>query len=127
MVGRGQSLESNALVSSVTRRDVLIIGAGAAASSAIGVSANAQQADAERHGISAFGDLKYPADFKNFDYVNVNAPKGGTFSQIGPSRQFNQSFLTFNTLNSYILRGDAAQGMEPVSYTHLTLPTILRV
>jgi microcin C transport system substrate-binding protein len=34
------------------------------------------------------------------------------FSQIGPSRQFNQNFLTFNSLNSYILKGDAAQGME---------------
>ena len=34
------------------------------------------------------------------------------FSQIGPSRQYNQNFLTFNSLNSYILRGDAAQGME---------------
>jgi microcin C transport system substrate-binding protein len=44
--------------------------------------------------------------------VNPNAPKGGIFSQIGPSRQFNQSFLTFNSLNSYILRGDAAQGLE---------------
>ena len=69
-------------------------------------------ADAERHGISAFGDLKYPADFPHFDYVDPNAPKGGLFSQIGPSRQFNQGFLTFNSLNSYILRGDAAQGME---------------
>src|SRR5262245_45420154 len=83
VVRRRQSLESNALVNHPTRRDVLIIGAGAAASSAIGFRADAQ--DAERHGISAFGDLKYPADFKNFDYVNVNAPKGGTFSQIGPS------------------------------------------
>ena len=34
------------------------------------------------------------------------------FSQIGPNRQFNQSFQTFNSLNSYILKGDAAQGME---------------
>ena len=34
------------------------------------------------------------------------------FSQIGASRQFNQSFQTFNSLNSYILRGDAALGME---------------
>ena len=33
-------------------------------------------------------------------------------SPIGPSRQFNQSFMTFNSLNSYILKGDAAQGME---------------
>lgn len=96
-----------------TRRDVLIIGAGAAASSAIGFRAGAQPApDAERHGISAFGDLKYPADFPHFDYVDPKAPKGGTFSQIGPSRQYNQNFLTFNSLNSFILRGDAAQGME---------------
>ncbi len=34
------------------------------------------------------------------------------FSQIGPTRQFNQNFLTFNSLNSFILKGDAAQGME---------------
>jgi microcin C transport system substrate-binding protein len=34
------------------------------------------------------------------------------FSQIGPNRQFNQSFQTFNSLNSFILKGDAAQGME---------------
>ena len=66
----------------------------------------------ERHGISAFGDLKYSADFAHFDYVNPDAPKGGTFSLIGTNRQNNQNFLTFNTLNSYILRGDAALGME---------------
>ena len=40
--------------------------------------------DAERiivsHGISAFGDLKYPKDFPHFDYVNPDAPKGGTMS-----------------------------------------------
>ena len=62
--------------------------------------------------MSAFGDLKYPADFPHFNYVNPNAPKGGMFSQIGPNRQFNQSFQTFNSLNSFILKGDAAQGME---------------
>ena len=62
--------------------------------------------------MSAFGDLKYPADFTHFDYVDPNAPKGGSFSQIGPNRQYNQNFLTFNSLNGYILRGDAAQGME---------------
>jgi len=67
---------------------------------------------ADRHGMSAFGDLNYPADFPYFNYVNPKAPKGGVFSQIGPNRQFNQSFQTFNSLNSYILKGDAAQGME---------------
>ena len=66
----------------------------------------------ESHGLSAFGDLAYPPDFQHFSYVDPTAPKGGMFSQIGPDRQFNQNFLTFNSLNSYILKGDAAQGME---------------
>jgi microcin C transport system substrate-binding protein len=56
--------------------------------------------------------LKYPADFKRLEYVNADAPKGGVFSQIGPSRQYNQNFLTFNSLNAYILKGDGAQGMQ---------------
>src|SRR6202008_37602 len=64
------------------------------------------------HGISAFGDLKYPADFKNFDYVNVAAPKGGLFSTIPSSRGYNQSFQTFNSLNAFILKGEGAQGMD---------------
>ena len=38
---------------------------------------------AERHGMSAFGDLEYPADFPHFNYVNPDAPKGGVFSEIG--------------------------------------------
>ena len=62
--------------------------------------------------MSAFGDLGYPADFPHFRYVNPDAPKGGKFSQIGPDRAYNQNFLTFNSLNSFILKGDAAQGME---------------
>lgn len=62
--------------------------------------------------MSAFGDLKYPADFKNFDYVNVSAPKGGVFSTIPSGRSYNQSFTTFNSLNSFILKGDGAAGME---------------
>ena len=35
-----------------------------------------------RHGLALFGDFKYPAGFKQFDYVNVSAPKGGTVHQI---------------------------------------------
>jgi microcin C transport system substrate-binding protein len=61
--------------------------------------------------MSAFGDLKYPADFHHFDYVNPDAPKGGLFSTIPSSRAFNQSFQTFNSLNAFILKGDGAQGM----------------
>src|ERR1044071_3789167 len=101
-----------------TRRDVLALSAGALAS---GVCATGAAADEiETHGISSFGDLKYSADFKHLEYVNVDAPKGGLFSQIGPSRQYNQNFLTFNSLNSYILKGDGAQGMA------LTFATLMR-
>jgi microcin C transport system substrate-binding protein len=32
---------------------------------------------------------------------------------VGSTRQFNQNFLTFNSLNTFILKGDGAQGMEP--------------
>jgi microcin C transport system substrate-binding protein len=97
----------------LTRRRVFSLTAGVAAAAACSRARLAGADDEiETHGLSAFGDLAYPADFHHFGYVDPNAPKGGTFSQIGPSRQFNQNFLTFNSLNSYILKGDAAQGME---------------
>src|SRR5258707_11127119 len=97
-------------VRELTRRKTLLLGAAAFASS---LARNAEAAqDSERHGVSAFGDLKYPPDFKHFDYVNPNAPKGGVFSQVGATRIFNQNLLTFNSLNSFILKGDGALGME---------------
>jgi microcin C transport system substrate-binding protein len=94
----------------LTRRETLLVGAAALASS---VARNIEAAqDPERHGISAFGDLKYLPDFQHFDYVNPNAPKGGVFSHIGATRAFNQNFFTFNSLNSFIPKGDGAHGME---------------
>jgi microcin C transport system substrate-binding protein len=93
-----------------SRRQTLLLGVGALVTPALGA---AQASDASlSHGISAFGDLKYAPDFPHFDYVNPGAPKGGTFSHVGSTRAFNQNFLTFNSLNSFILKGDAAQGME---------------
>src|SRR6201987_5784638 len=98
-----------------TRRGTFRLGAGVLAgwrASDRGVS-KARAADMiESHGLSAFGDLAYPRDFPHFRYVNPEAPKGGVFSQIGPDRLYNQNFLTFNSLNTFILKGDAAQGME---------------
>ncbi len=45
--------------------------------------AQAQAAEpAWRHALSLFGEVKYPAGFKRFDYVNPDAPKGGTVRQI---------------------------------------------
>ena len=98
------------LVPIMTRRDTLALSAAAVTSITVPIAKAAE--NPERHGISAFGDLKYPADFKQFDYVNPKAPKGGLFSHVAPTRIFNQGILTFNSLNSFILRGDSAQGIE---------------
>ena len=65
------------------------------------------EASEHKHGLSAFGDLAYPADFDHFKYADPNAPKGGTFSLVGWG-----GVATFNSLNNYILKGDAAQGLE---------------
>ena len=59
------------------------------------------------HGLSAFGELKYASDFGQFDYVDPQAPKGGRMSMIGTAGR-----ITFNNFNNYILKGDAAQGLD---------------
>lgn len=51
------------------------------------------------HGISTFGDLKYPADFTHLDYVNPDAPKGGEISV--------WTFGGFDSLNPYSVKGRA--------------------
>jgi microcin C transport system substrate-binding protein len=75
----------------ITRRHLLQSGAYAAVAPVLGSgigavsAAHAQAATSEpawRHGLSLFGDVKYPADFKRFDYVNPDAPKGGVVRQI---------------------------------------------
>jgi microcin C transport system substrate-binding protein len=64
------------------------------------------------HGLSAFGELKYPKDFTHFDYASPDAPKGGTFAFSPPTWLYNQSPQTFNTLNTYSAKGDAPPRME---------------
>jgi microcin C transport system substrate-binding protein len=99
--------------SNLSRRRMLVLAAATVAGGGrLDFPGSACAQPAERHGMSAFGDLDYPADFTHFKYVNPDAPKGGRFSQIGPGTQYNQNQLTFNSLNSYILKGDAAQGLE---------------
>ncbi|WP_371226654.1 extracellular solute-binding protein [Pseudomonas sp. QE6] len=51
----------------------------------------------ESHGYAQFGDLKYPASFDHFDWVNPKAPKGGTLRLMGLG--------TFDTLNPYTFKG----------------------
>lgn len=56
------------------------------------------------HGISIFGDLKYPRNFTHFSYTNPEAAKGGSvkFGVEGG----------FNSLNSFILKGIPAAGLS---------------
>ncbi|MFT7027478.1 MAG: microcin C transport system substrate-binding protein [Paracoccaceae bacterium] len=67
------------------------------------------------HGISSFGDLKYPPDFAHFDYANPDAPKGGRWTGRGTS-----SSNTFDSVQPFILKGEAAQGVGLTFDTLLT-------
>ena len=70
----------------LSRRKLMLNGAallGAPAFSALPAFAQDSTKDKEwKHGLSLFGELKYPAGFKSFDYVNASAPKGGSARQI---------------------------------------------
>ena len=85
----------------ITRRQLLQTGTLAAVAPAFGATiglparAQAQTAAGEpawRHALSLFGDIKYPPDFKRFDYANPDAPKGGVARMISIG-----TFDNFNT------------------------------
>lgn len=66
--------------------------------SLIAVSARAQdETMIKSHGYSFYGDLKYPADYEHFDYVNPDAPKGGEISL--------STLGTFDSMNPYSRKG----------------------
>jgi len=91
----------------LTRRNALQ-GAGALLGAGL-LPARAE--DAEVHGLSSFGDLALPPDFKSFSYVNPKAPKAGLLSLQITSTTGNQNFETFDTLNIFSRKGDGAAGM----------------
>ncbi|MGH6750306.1 MAG: extracellular solute-binding protein [Methyloceanibacter sp.] len=88
---------------------------GSAALLLLAFLASPTDASEPKHGLSAFGDLAYKPDFSHFAYANPDAPKGGTFSLVGWG-----GVTTFNSLNNYILKGDAAQGLELLFDTLMT-------
>lgn len=65
-----------------------------------------------QHGLSMYGELKYPPEFQHFDYVNVDAPKGGTASQ--------DAIGTFDSFNPFIIKGAAADGIGMIYDSLLT-------
>jgi microcin C transport system substrate-binding protein len=58
------------------------------------------------HAYAQFGDIKYPAGFTHFGYVNPAAPKGGEIRMVPPTRPTN-----FDKFNPFTLRGTAPYGL----------------
>lgn len=63
----------------------------------LALSSTASATITESHGYAQFGTLKYPARFTHFDWVNPQAPKGGTLRVM--------AFGTFDTVNPYTFKG----------------------
>jgi microcin C transport system substrate-binding protein len=59
------------------------------------------------HAYAQFGDIKYPAAFTHFEYVNPSAPKGGEIRMVPPTRPTN-----FDKFNPFTLRGTAPYGLS---------------
>ena len=59
------------------------------------------------YAIAQYGEPKYPLDFKHFDYVNPDAPKGGTLVMANPDRR-----TSFDKFNPFTMRGNAAPGID---------------
>lgn len=70
------------------------------------------------HAYAQFGDIKYPPGFEHFDYVNPNAPKGGSFSLVPPLRISN-----FDKYNPYTLKGVSAPGLSQMMFESLLTGT----
>jgi microcin C transport system substrate-binding protein len=99
-----RSLLTSALVAIAAPRLPLLLGSDPAQA----------QEKVWRHGLSLFGNLKYPPGFKQFDYVNATAPKGGTLRQI--------AIGTFDNFNVVVagVKGALAIGIDNIYDTLLT-------
>jgi microcin C transport system substrate-binding protein len=97
----------------LTRRSVLRATAATLAAPALGAigagalpGSAAAQNKTWKHGLSLFGDLKYAEGFKNFEYVNPQAPQGGVVREIAIG-----TFDNFNTVVAGV-KGSIAEGTE---------------
>jgi microcin C transport system substrate-binding protein len=103
---------------SCTRRTLLRAAGLMSIAPALGLQRFGMEANAEeklwRHGLSLFGELKYPPRFAHFDYVNPGAPKTGMVRQSG--------FGTYDNFNIVVagLKGRLATGIDLIYETLLT-------
>ncbi|MGJ7604194.1 extracellular solute-binding protein [Variovorax sp. LT1R20] len=68
------------------------------------------------HAYAQFGDIKYPAGFTHFGYVNPQAPKGGEIRMVPPTRPTN-----FDKFNPFTLKGTAPSGLGPLMFESLLI------
>jgi microcin C transport system substrate-binding protein len=68
------------------------------------------------HGYAEYGDLKYPAGFPNFAYLNAKAPIGGTLTLGNPDRR-----TSFDKFNPYTIKGTAAPGLNALVFESLLI------
>ena len=111
-----RSLLKSALLATVVTRLPLLRWIDPAQAQAQAPAPAAPAAKTWVHGTSLYGDLKYPAGFKQFDYVNAKAPKGGTARQI--------ALGTFDNFNSVIagVKGSLAAGVDGLYDTLAVAP-----
>jgi microcin C transport system substrate-binding protein len=111
--GGNSALERHSRMA-ITRRRAVQLSTAALGGLALPGPARLLAADGEieTHGLSTFGELGQPPDFKNFGYVNPTAPKGGALIVQIKNTSGNQNFDTFDTFNIYVFKGDGAAGMD---------------
>ncbi len=68
------------------------------------------------HAYAAYGQPKYPRGFDHFDYVNPDAPKGGTLNMQNPDRR-----TSFDKFNPYTIRGQSPAGLSTLMFETLTI------
>ncbi|MFL5304928.1 MAG: extracellular solute-binding protein [Polyangia bacterium] len=71
------------------------------------------------HAVAQFGAPKYPAGFTHFDYVNPQAPRGGTLTLSVVSQN-----SSFDKLNPFTLKGKPAPGLSELVFETLTIQSL---
>lgn len=68
------------------------------------------------HGYAEYGDLKYPAGFSNFAYLNPKAPIGGMLLLGNPDRR-----TSFDKFNPFTIKGTSAPGLNQLVFESLLI------
>jgi microcin C transport system substrate-binding protein len=95
----------------LSRRTLLKLSAltGLPVSSILGAQIVGAQEKTFKHAFATYEEVKYPPDFKHFDYVNPNAPKGGRLRLAATG--------SFDSFNQFIIRGEVEGSIGLISET----------